>query len=287
MQKSVILTSVITLVICASSGKAAGAEQPIAKVLADRYHDKTLYLRHTFTSSSQIYDAEGQPLTVGEEGTWTLYGRISVSKIALGSDALRVEGNRVLYEFSDREKRFMPFRNRERVKIEIRLNSPLTSEDQATAVLARVFALTQEDILQAAPQYWRAYLKGLVPQTPEAAGGGQRQVPSETQAVVGAGYGGVFRIGDPGVTPPKAIYDPEPEFTNIARQNRFQGTVGLNIIIDSKGGVRNLSIARPLGMGLDESAVETVRQWRFTPATKDGSPVAVQVYVQVDYHLGP
>ncbi len=42
---------------------------------------------------------------------------------------------------------------------------------------------------------------------------------------------------------------------------------------------------RSLGLGLDEKAIEAVRQWRFEPAKKDGTPVAVQINVEVNFRL--
>jgi protein TonB len=47
----------------------------------------------------------------------------------------------------------------------------------------------------------------------------------------------------------------------------------------------DIKITRPLGSGLDEKAVEAVRQWRFKPGTKDGSPVAVRINVEINFNL--
>jgi TonB family protein len=44
-------------------------------------------------------------------------------------------------------------------------------------------------------------------------------------------------------------------------------------------------VARSLGMGLDQKAIEAVRQWKFEPAMKDGRPVAVQINVEVNFRL--
>jgi TonB family protein len=49
--------------------------------------------------------------------------------------------------------------------------------------------------------------------------------------------------------------------------------------------VRDVQVTRPLGMGLDEKAIEAVKEWRFQPAKKDGVPVAVRILVDVDFHL--
>ena len=96
--------------------------------------------------------------------------------------------------------------------------------------------------------------------------------------------GGVFKVGN-GVTAPHVIFDPEPEYSPEARQAKYQGTVVLWAIIGPDGRPHNLHVKHPLGMGLDEKALEAVSTWRFRPATKDGNPVAVEVEVEVNFHL--
>jgi len=96
--------------------------------------------------------------------------------------------------------------------------------------------------------------------------------------------GGVFRVGG-GVTAPEALYKPEPEYSEEARKVKHQGVVVLALIVDSNGKPRDVRVARSLGMGLDEKAIEAVRQWKFQPAMKDGSPVAVQISVEVSFRL--
>jgi TonB family protein len=96
--------------------------------------------------------------------------------------------------------------------------------------------------------------------------------------------GGVFRIGK-GVTPPRPIYDPEPEFSEEARKAKYQGTCTLEVVVDATGRPTNIKVVGALGMGLDEKAIEAVKNWRFEPAMKDGHPVAVAVNLEVDFHL--
>jgi periplasmic protein TonB len=113
-------------------------------------------------------------------------------------------------------------------------------------------------------------------------GGG---VGAGTGGGVGPGLGGgVFRVGG-GVSAPRPIYKPDPEYSTEARQAKYQGTVILSLIVGADGRPRGIKVARSLGMGLDENAVEAVRQWRFEPATKDGKPVAVSVEVEVAFRL--
>jgi TonB family protein len=85
---------------------------------------------------------------------------------------------------------------------------------------------------------------------------------------------------------PRIISAREPEFSEEARSRGFQGVVSLNITIDPAGRVSDVAIIHPLGMGLDEKAIECVKAWQFAPARHDGQPVAVAlVYIEVDFHL--
>ncbi len=96
--------------------------------------------------------------------------------------------------------------------------------------------------------------------------------------------GGVYRVGG-GVTAPRAIYAPDPEFSEEARKAKHQGTVVLFLIVDRNGRTHDIRVQRSLGMGLDEKAIEAISRWRFDPARKDGVAVAVQINVEVNFRL--
>jgi TonB family protein len=93
----------------------------------------------------------------------------------------------------------------------------------------------------------------------------------------------LFKMGQ-GITAPRAIYQPEPEFSDQARAAHYQGTCVLSIVVGEDGKPRDIKVTTPLGMGLDEKAVEAVSKWQFEPARKDGTPVPVRVLVEVDFH---
>jgi TonB family protein len=96
--------------------------------------------------------------------------------------------------------------------------------------------------------------------------------------------GGLYRVGG-GVSAPRAIYAPEPEFSEEARKAKYQGTCTLALIVGTDGRPSDIHVVMSLGMGLDEKAIEAVRNWRFEPAMKDGHPVRVPIEVEVDFHL--
>jgi len=101
----------------------------------------------------------------------------------------------------------------------------------------------------------------------------------------GGGYGGgAYRVGG-GVSAPRAVYAPDPEYSEEARKAKYQGTVLLWLVVGPDGRSHEVRVQRSLGMGLDEQAVEAVKKWRFEPALKDGRPVPVQIYVEVNFRL--
>jgi protein TonB len=96
--------------------------------------------------------------------------------------------------------------------------------------------------------------------------------------------GGVYKIGG-GVSSPQLLFKVEPEYSEEARKAKFQGTVLLYVEVDEKGLPRNIRVIRPLGLGLDQKAIEAVEKWKFSPGKKDGKPVAVQAQIEVNFRL--
>ncbi len=96
--------------------------------------------------------------------------------------------------------------------------------------------------------------------------------------------GGAYRIGG-GVSAPSVIFKVEPEYSEEARKAKFQGTVILFVVVDEKGNPRDLKVIRPLGLGLDQKAIEAVEKWKFSPGKKDGKAVAVQATIEVNFRL--
>ncbi|MGB7191610.1 MAG: energy transducer TonB [Acidobacteriaceae bacterium] len=101
----------------------------------------------------------------------------------------------------------------------------------------------------------------------------------------GGGYGGgVMSVGG-GVSAPQLVHSVDPEFTDAARRANLQGIVSIQLIVDSRGNPQNIRVVRHLGMGLDQKAIEAVRQYKFSPAVYQGHPVAVQMVINVSFHL--
>lgn len=100
----------------------------------------------------------------------------------------------------------------------------------------------------------------------------------------GAG-GGVYHVGG-GISAPVPLNSVEAEFSDEARRAKYQGVCLIQMIVDAHGMPQDPRVVRPLGMGLDQKALEAVRKYRFKPAMKDAkTPVPVMITVEVNFRL--
>lgn len=96
--------------------------------------------------------------------------------------------------------------------------------------------------------------------------------------------GGAFRPGA-GIDPPSLLREVKANYTDDARRRRIQGEVELEIVVRRDGSVGDVRVLRGLAAGLNDKAVEAVRQWRFSPAHRHGAAVDVVVTVSVEFKL--
>lgn len=93
------------------------------------------------------------------------------------------------------------------------------------------------------------------------------------------------RVGGNVMAPVAIRKIPEPQYTEIARKARIEGMVIVEAIIDRNGTVTDVRVLKPLPLGLDQSAVDAVKRWKFSPGTLNGQPVPVIYTLTVNFRL--
>jgi TonB family protein len=227
--------------------------------LNHKYKNQLLALRSPLTGRTQKFDSSGQPVNPPSAGHWLFYGGIYVESLDVSNDTLRLEGPQVAPTGQKKKGKpvFVPIGKP--ITVEIHLDQPLVSADQAQVVMDRVFFLGAEALQHTKPEYRR----------------------SDNTSPLGP----VYAIGKDGVTNPQSVYAPDPAFSEEARRAKYQGTAILSVVVDKEGNVSRIRLERPLGMGLDENAMEKLKTWRFKPGTYNGQPVAVAMNVEVSFNL--
>jgi len=88
------------------------------------------------------------------------------------------------------------------------------------------------------------------------------------------------------ISAPHVVPKIDPAYSDEARKIHYSGTVLLSLVITPDGLPSNIHVLMPIGAGLDEKAVDAVKQWRFQAAGKsDGHPVPVQATIEVNFRL--
>ena len=98
---------------------------------------------------------------------------------------------------------------------------------------------------------------------------------------------GVFRQRDD-VMLPRLIKDRKPHYTPEAVRAGVQGAIDLEAVVEADGRVSEVRVVRSLDTkyGMDQEAIDTVKQWRFAPGKKDGIAVPVLVEVRMSFTIG-
>jgi len=185
---------------------ATARADSVKDALSHKYKNHILALRSPFTARDQKFDSAGQPLNARPTGSWLLYGGIFVEKLNLSADTLRLQGHRATSYFDKKSGKLILVTYDKARRIEIHLDQPLNSLEDAQAVLNRVFFLEGDATEHIKPEFRRADDNTPITE--------------------------IYHVGKDGASIPRATYTPEPEFSEQARHAKYQGTVVLNIVID-------------------------------------------------------
>jgi TonB family protein len=295
----------------------ANADSIALDHLRDAYRGKTLILRGFYFGNRLQYDASGTLTGSANSGDWMSEGFVQVKEIRSSHHHLIVEGERQLViQYGGKEFAFLREKaedvDKRPVTIEAEIDPQNAAQEQADAVMAKIFLTASDDLKTAVPDYWKPCLRiaaagnsenfrmssdllavpgavsgaapGLAssePVGPAAAESGDKTAESGDKYALNCA---TRTRGIRGVHP-SAIYQPFPEFSDRARQKKQQGNVMVALVVNREGLAENVRIQRPLGYGLDEKALSYVRTWRFKPAEVDGEPVAMPISVEVTFHL--
>jgi TonB family protein len=92
-------------------------------------------------------------------------------------------------------------------------------------------------------------------------------------------------VREPDTVTPRLLKKTEPEYDEISRRARIQGSVLLYAIVGIDGVPSAVRVFHPLTPELDAQAVRAVRQWRFAPGTVKGQPSPVAVTIQLRFRM--
>ena len=256
------------------------------------YAGKIVTLRHFYSDTHLEFAGDGALKGTSTVGPWTLDGQLLVNDVQVHEGKLRVQGRRLHLYYDSSSKDFrdyltaienLPEAERQKLQeaetslrelsVEIDIDLPATPLDWPALAnsMNAVFRAPGESMTSIVPEYWRTYFA-------------QKEGRPQEKPKLSAGKIEVVKPGGP-VTPPVVTFHPDPSYEEQAKKAKYQGTSVLRMVVAEDGSVRDLQILTPLGLGLDEKAVDAVKTWKFEPARRGDQPVAVIIAVEVDFKL--
>ncbi|HEY6253430.1 MAG TPA: energy transducer TonB [Candidatus Angelobacter sp.] len=238
----------------------SGLGTSAASGLADKYKDKLVTLRVPSCGEELKFDVSAKLVSNAMWGDWTKCVGIRIRDAHVEDGKIKIAGQRVhvLYDCGIRQVREVAEgaqassregserSTTEGQQVSIEAELPPRADDAAVMdMMNRLFRLPDEDF---------------------------------------SFYGGAHRVGL-GVSAPLPIHLPDPDYSDEALKAGLEGTVVLIVVIGPDGRISNAAVSRALGRGLDEKAIAAVKRWRFKPAARCGTPVPVEVNIEMTFKL--
>jgi TonB family protein len=279
--------------------------------LRAQYKDKIFVLRGFSQGTRLTFDAAGSLVSgPANPGDWTVAGFVQVRGLDESDRRLTIKAERLYlgvaggmgFQLAQLEsKDDKKGKDAKKIRIEVAID-PVG--DTAEAALSKIFLTADDRLAELVPEYWKRCVraastgktvKGLTdcrfsPEFDAIPGvvfrPEENRGPEAADSYATALYGEIVPSADRSITRPKIVHQLNPEFSEEARSTKYQGSITLAITVDKTGRAQSIRIMRPIGMGLDQKAVEAVSTWQFEPALRGGEPIAMgPIMVEVDFHL--
>jgi TonB family protein len=265
MNRNIVLILLIFAFFLRATIMLGDDMEDVERILKSTFEEKVLTARHFYEGGRLKFDADGTLEKNTPEGSWTLYGRIEVNHVKLQGKTLEIKGKRVFMQYDPNQDKLVG-RSGSTIKIEIKTGGSSLKFDSLSKTLYKVFLSPNENLADITPPYWKNYL---------LANGNSKIIESRTRESDGERVYKIIPNGD--VIAPVEIYAPSPIYSLEQMLAIHQGTTYLSLVVNAGGSTEDISIVRPLGQGMDEITVETVRKWRFKPGLRKGTPVPVRL----------
>lgn len=284
-----ILLLRFTAIILLLTGLSCAVDaQATVSGIESRLKDRTLFLRGLWAEDDLRFDADGKPVAHYNQRPFT-ESAFDLHSARFDGGTLILEGQRTALVFDKNEKTsFVAIHGKirhdkydGRVRIEVRGK---LGQDFGPALDA-IFTTEIADLAPLLPPIWQFWVRehypgAALPAIPEA-----EKLEKAVANFRRSGKPSGNDTSHESTTAPKLIHSQNPEYSETAKMRRLSGTTLIYCWVDEHGNPSHVYVAKAAGAGLDEEAVRAVRQYVFAPATKDGKPVKVDLYIAVNFRI--
>jgi TonB family protein len=268
------LCLILFLVLAAS---AFGRD--IEKELNELYENKTFILREFHAGSHLKYDQDGTFISGGKSGTWTVDGCFKIAGLKIKKKRIELKGTRVYWGYNQQSKIPEYYLGSGEIRIDIKLRNSTQDAITLNRAIQNLFMQKGESLSDIVPEYWEDFLKRNIEHTKGLPPITEKEICDQLSRLISEEYEG-GELKEPALKSSQA-----PRYTSVARSAEVGGTVVLSGMVNEDGRITVQRIVMPLGLGLEEAAIEALGYWKFSPAQFNGRPVPYPVLVNFDFPL--
>ena len=294
-----VLISVLPMLMYASS---PALETELSHIFIRR----SFTIRNFYRGGRLRYGSEGQLVEKGESGFWSRDGMVEFSSVKISSDnKLIMQGKRTCVLFDPGHGEFTNVKTGDSIQIEVQLDPQQSRIEDVVPILQRILLSSRDRLGDLVPSYWKNCVSRQVERrdksspwecvvtdkqaVPDFSG---RKVSWDIPLLDDSLHNGMRRyllrhrvayLSKPGVKDPKLLVAPDPIFQwEQSRTHIGTMTLVLAFTIAEDGRTHDIFIVSPIGMGLDDDAVQSLADWKFSPAICDEKPCAAHARVFFD-----
>lgn len=200
-------------------------------------------------------------------GPWTSYGRLEIDSVQLTGDTVVIKARRNVVKWEESASEFSNYTLNHSTQITIDL-APGYDEATLAATVDKVFLSRQQRLSDLVPDYWKEL---LTTERNRRTKFDQERAQIMKDVLVAASNVVPAKLQSSA----KGIEISSTPFTHLTKD-----TLAFSFVVDEKGQVKNLQIEKPVGLGKDDEVATIIQSWKFSPAMKDGQPVAVLMHAR-------
>jgi TonB family protein len=290
-----ILAGLLLTFLCCNPSVAQDIHNTIESQLQQQFVGHLAVLRNFYSDSKLHYDSSGRVQGNARQGVGPIDGSIRVTKLRVDRKSIEIGGDTPIPVWDPATNAVtwgtVPWKRSLNIDAPADLNI-----ESATALLHSLFYQPNEPATPACSAEEKARFSSQVKKNMESAYTTPAKSESKPVTNPASSLNEVPRICFPtgevaytntrGVVYPKARHTPDPSYTSTGLNTRLTGHVDLMFIVNTQGQATSvIMVGKPLGAGLDEQTLKTMRSWRFDPATFNGVPVPSSVFVEFHFDL--
>ncbi len=246
---SILVTSLLFLSLCISAPLQASDRKEIEEQLNTQLKGQIVTFRHFYKGSRLKFDHAGKLKGKSRIGSWTIYGKILITKIKVKKNRYEIHGKRIFHGYDDERETFY-LHEATKIRLDLDIDSAQPGQTGFYRQIGQIFLTSGTKLKDVVPDYWKPFLAG------------------ERHEVIGDQSKQQEKANNPKEAPPRCVSCPNPTYPAQVLENGIEGTITFAGMINQEGHLEEIQLLKGLNPQIDRIAQKTIQKWELVPPMK-------------------